>query len=105
VIEAMQQALDHRIDINAVDDHGETAVHGAAYKNAPSAVKFLADKGARIDVWNTRNEYGWTPLTIARGYRFGNFKPSPVTITAVEEVMLSAGIKPPTGKEKSAQGS
>ena len=35
-----------------------------------------------------RNKYGWTPLTIARGYRFGNFKPSPVTVAAVEEVML-----------------
>ena len=30
--------------------------------------------GGRIDVWNTPNEYGWRPLTIARGYRFGNFE-------------------------------
>jgi hypothetical protein len=62
------------------------------------------DKGARIDVWNTRNEYGWTPLTIARGYRFGNFKPSPVTIEAIEKVMLSAGIVPPSEKEENAKG-
>ena len=52
--------------------------------------KFLADKGAKIDIWNTRNEFGWTPLTIARGYRFGNFKPSAVTVAAVEQVMLAA---------------
>ena len=88
VVEAMQVALDLGIDINAVDNRGETAMHGAAYKNLPLAVKFLAAKGARIDIWNRRNEYGWTPLTIARGYRFGNFKPSPVTIAAVEEIML-----------------
>ncbi len=104
VIEAMQLALDLGADINAVDDNGETAMHAAAYKNLPGAVKFLASKGARIDVWNTRNKYGWTPLTIARGYRFGNFKPSPVTVAAIEEVMLSAGIRPPTEKEEQAKG-
>jgi ankyrin repeat protein len=104
VIEAMQAALDFGIDINAVDSHGETAMHGAAYKNLPLAAKFLADKGARIDVWNSRNEWGWTPLTIARGYRFGNFKPSPVTVAAIEQVMLSAGVIPPTEKEENAKG-
>ena len=93
VLEAMQTALDLGIDINAVDKHRETAMHGAAYKNLPLAVKFLASKGARADIWNRKNEFGWTPLTIARGYRFGNFKPSPVTITAVEEVMVSAGLR------------
>ena len=104
VLEALQVALDFGVDINAVDKHGETAMHGAAYKNLPLAVKFLASKGARIDIWNQRNEFGWTPLTIARGYRFGNFKPSPVTVAAVEEVMLSAGIRPPTEKEEQAKG-
>ena len=104
VIEAMELALSFGADINAVDSHGETAMHGAAYKNLPGAVKFLADKGARIDVWNRKNEFGWTPLTIARGYRFGNFKPSPVTIEAVEKVMLSAGITPPSEKEENATG-
>ena len=104
VIEAMQVALDFGIDIDAVDRHGETAMHGAAYKNLPLAVKFLAAKGARIDVWNRRNEWGWTPLTIARGYRFGNFKPSAVTVAAIEQVMLSAGVIPPTEKEENAKG-
>jgi hypothetical protein len=104
VIEAMQVALDHGADINAVDDKGETAMHGAAYKNLPEAVKFLAAKGARIDIWNRRNEWGWTPLTIARGYRFGNFKPSPVTVDAIQSVMLSAGVRVPTEKEEQAKG-
>ncbi len=104
VIEAMQVALDHGADINAVDKNGETAMHGAAYKNLPEAVKFLASKGARIDIWNTRNEHGWTPLTIARGYRFGNFKPSAVTVAALEQVMLSAGVIPPSEKEENAKG-
>ena len=104
VIEAMQVALDHGNDINAVDSHGETAMHGAAYKNAPKAVKFLAAKGAKIDTWNMRNEWGWRPLTIARGYRFGNFKPSDVTVAAFEEVMLAQGVVPPTVQEENAKG-
>ncbi len=104
VVEAMQVALDHGADINAIDENGETAMHGAAYKNLPLAVKFLADKGAKIEIWNTRNRFGWTPLTIARGYRFGNFKPSAVTVAAVEQVMLSAGITPPSEKEENAKG-
>jgi ankyrin repeat protein len=103
VLEAMDLALSLGADINAVDAHGETAMHGAAYKNLPAAVKFLADKGAKIDIWNRKNEFGWTPLTIARGYRFGNFKPSPVTMAAVEKVMLSAGITPPSEKEEKAK--
>lgn len=102
VLEALQLALDLGADVNAVDDHGETAMHGAAYKNLPGAVKFLADKGARIDIWNRKNEFGWRPLTIARGYRFGNFKPSPVTVAAIEGIMLTAGITPPTEKDEQA---
>ena len=41
------------------------------------------------------NKFGWTPLAIAAGYRFGNFKPSPETEAAVREVMIAAGVTPP----------
>ena len=92
VLEAVQAALDLGADINAVDKHGETAMHGAAYKNLPKVVEFLAEKGARIDVWNQKNEYGWTPLTIAEGIRFGNFKPSPPTVVTILKVMAAAGV-------------
>ena len=104
VVEAMQVALDHGADINAIDDNGETAMHGAAYKNLPRAVKFLADKGAKIEIWNRKNKFGWTPLTIARGYRFGNFKPSDVTVAAFTDVMLARGVTPPTVEEENAKG-
>ena len=52
VLEAVQVALDLGADINAVDKNGETAMHGAAYKNLPKVVKFLAAKGAKIEIWN-----------------------------------------------------
>jgi uncharacterized protein len=91
VVEALQVALDLGADINAVDKNGETAMHGAAYKNLPKAVQFLYEKGAKIAVWNKKNKYGWTPLIIAEGYRFGNFKPSPVTIAVFRKIMLAEG--------------
>ena len=103
VLEAVQLALDLGADINAVNDNGETPMHGAAYKNLPRVVHLLADSGADIEVWNQRNKYGWTPLTIARGYRFGNFKPSPVTVAAIETIMLGEGLRPPTEEEEDAK--
>ncbi len=95
VLEAVQVALDLGADINAVDNNGETAMHAAAYKNLPKVVKLLATKGARIETWNRPDRFGWTPLAIAVGYRFGNFKPSPETEAAVREVMIAAGVTPP----------
>jgi ankyrin repeat protein len=95
VLEAVQVALDLGADINAVDNNGETAMHSAAYKNLPQVVKFLASKGAKIDLWNRDDKFGWTPLAIAVGYRFGNFKPSPETEAAIREVMIAAGVTPP----------
>lgn len=95
VLEALQVALDLGADIDAVDQNGETAMHGAAYKNLPEAVRFLAARGARIDVWNRPDRFDWTPLAIAAGYRFGNFKPSPETEAAIRAVMIAAGVTPP----------
>ncbi len=96
VLEAAQLLLKLGADVNAVDANGETAMHGAAYKNLPKVVQFLADSGARIEIWNRPNKYGWTPLSIAEGHRPGNFKPSFETIAALHRVMLAAGVSPPT---------
>ena len=95
VLEAVKVALDLGADINAVDSNGETVMHAAAYKNLPEVVKLLASKGAKIELWNKENRFGWTPLAIAVGYRFGNFKPSAETEAAVRQVMLAAGVIPP----------
>jgi ankyrin repeat protein len=92
VVEALQVALDLGVDINAVDNNGETAMHGAAYKNLPGAVQFLATHGAKVEIWNRKNKQGWTPLIIAEGHRFGNYKPSPVTVAAIRQVLARAGL-------------
>ena len=83
VLEVAAFLLEHGADINSVDANGETAMHGAAYKNLPKVIDFLARHGAKTDVWNRKNKYGWTPLVIAEGHRPGNFKPSAETVEAL----------------------
>jgi uncharacterized protein len=90
VLEAVKVALDLGNDLNAVDKNGETAMHGAAYKHVPTVVRYLAERGARIDVWNRPNSKGWTPLKITEGVQRGmNIVSSPVTAAAIREVMAS----------------
>lgn len=90
-------------DVNAVDENGETAMHGAAYKSLPKMVRLLAERGARIDIWNRKDKYGWTPLLIAEGFRPGNFKPSAETIEAIHDVMRAAGVTPPPPTPRPAE--
>ena len=92
VVEAVQLALELGGDPNAIDNDGNTAMHGAAYKHAPGAVKVLAEAGARIEIWNRKNELGWTPLRIATGVHRGmNFRFSPQTAAVFRAVMEAAG--------------
>ncbi|MBM3782954.1 MAG: hypothetical protein FJW30_01275 [Acidobacteria bacterium] len=92
VLDALKLLLELGNDINAVNANGETAMHGAAYKNYPKVVEYLHERGANPVIWNQKNKFGWTPLRIAEGYRFGNFKPSLVTVEAFQRVMKAGGI-------------
>jgi ankyrin repeat protein len=94
-VAAVEYLLSLGADVNAVDKNGETAMHGAAYKSLPKVVHLLAAKGAKIDIWNKKNKYGWTPLLIAEGFRPGNFKPSTETLAAIHGIMRAAGVTPP----------
>src|SRR6267142_2033606 len=71
ILEAVKVALEFGNDINAVDKNGETAMHGAVYKHAPSAAQYLAEHGAKIEVWNRQDKKGYTPLRIAQGIQRG----------------------------------
>ncbi len=96
VLESVKLLLKLGADVNAMDKNGETAMHGAAYRNHPKVVQLLADKSAKIAVWNKANKAGLTPLTIAEGHRPGlNFRPSPETVAALHRVLLAAGVTPP----------
>ena len=94
-VAACAYLLELGADIDAVSNNGDTAMHGAGFANFPKVVKFLDAKGANIEVWNRKNKRGWTPLMVAEGHRFGNFKPSFETIAAFHEVMRRHGLVPP----------
>ena len=58
-------------------------------------VKISEANGVMEIVWNRPDKFDWTPLAIAAGYRFGNFKPSPETEAAIRQAMIAAGVTPP----------
>lgn len=92
--------LDLGADINAVDQRGETVMHGAAYKILPSIAKLLDARGADITVWNRKNKSGWTPLLIAQGYRPGNFRPIAEMEAALAGIMKARGAAVPSAPKR-----
>jgi len=88
VMEAVKLVFGLGGDINTVDKNGDTAMHGAAHKHAPSVIRFLAEKGAKIEIWNHPNSTKQTPLQIAQGVLVGmNVVSHAPTEAAVREVM------------------
>jgi ankyrin repeat protein len=63
-LEAARMLVELGADVNAVDDYGWTALHGAAYTGADATVQFLVDKGAKLDI---KDMFGQTPYSIAAG--------------------------------------
>jgi uncharacterized protein len=91
-LEAVKMLLDLGADINAVNNEGDTAMHGAAYNIYPLVVKLLAERGADPKIWSKPNKYGRTPLFIAEGYAGRLPRPDKPTIEAVTKIMLAAGL-------------
>jgi len=59
---AVKYCLELGLDINAADNQGYTALHGAAYRGDNELVKFLVEKGARLDA---RTRRGWSVTDMA----------------------------------------
>lgn len=91
-LEAVKVLLDLGADINAVDNKGDTAMHGAAYGNFPTIVQLLAERGADVNIWKRPDTEGRTPLFIAEGYKAGRPQPSRPTIDAIQRLMVAAGL-------------
>jgi ankyrin repeat protein len=59
---AVRLALESGVDVNAVNEHGQTALHGAVYRAANTIIEALVAAGARTDL---ADERGRTPLALA----------------------------------------
>lgn len=63
-LEAVEFLLGLGAGINAANEHGETALHGAAERGGDRLVQFLVDHGAAL---TAKDKQGRTPLDIAAG--------------------------------------
>ena len=89
--ECAQIAIELGFDVNAVNDGNESALHGAAYRGAPSIVQLLVDRGA--NTFELKNQAGWTPLRIAAGtFRVGTYKESLPTAALLRQMMTARGL-------------
>jgi len=62
--QAVKAIVEMGIDVNIINDTGQTAMHMAAFTGADPVVQFLADHGAKV---NVRDKYGETPWSMASG--------------------------------------
>ena len=68
-------------------------------------MQLLVDQGAVIDLWNSKNRQGWTPLRIAVGVHRGmNFRFSQPTAAALTRIMTTAGVSTVVEPEKVISG-
>ena len=77
-LEVVKLLLSLGSDVNAANDHGITALHGAAYKGANKVVQFLVDHGADLAAKDKGEDFGFgvssvhmTPLNWAEGVPIG----------------------------------
>jgi uncharacterized protein len=75
-LDAVKMCLDLGIDVNAQDDQGRTALHGAAHKGRTDVIQLLVDRGANLEAhdFGSRDTVNgamkgmtWIPLDWSRG--------------------------------------
>ncbi len=62
-LETVKVALELGADINAVNDYGMSALHGACFINADNVIEYLVKNGADIEA---SDNFGQTPVSISR---------------------------------------
>jgi ankyrin repeat protein len=85
LLEAVELCYSLGMDVNAVNSMGLTALHGAANRGSDDIIKFLVDKGAKIDV---KDAEGRTPLMWAEGVFLATHpaKPKPSSIALLKSL-------------------
>jgi hypothetical protein len=90
VLEAVKMCVELGNDVNAANQLGETALHGAAFRGVNEVAQYLADQGAKLDARDSR---GWTALAIANGLSYSDFFKQQVhTAKLLRELMTARGL-------------
>jgi ankyrin len=86
LFEAVQLCHELGLDVNQVNTMGLTALHGAANRGNDDIIRFLVEKGARLDV---ADKEGRTPLTWAEGVFLATHpaKPKPSSIALIKSLL------------------
>jgi ankyrin repeat protein len=81
-------------NLNAADDTGWTALHGAAKRGSNDITQFLIEKG--FSAFDAKTKEGWTPLRIADGVFVGaTVKRADETAALIRKLMIERGLQPP----------
>jgi ankyrin repeat protein len=85
-LEAVKMCFDLGMDVNAVNSMGITALMGAANRGSDDIIRFLAEKGAKVD-W--KDKEGRSALTWAEGVFLATHpaKPKPSSIALLKSLM------------------
>ena len=88
LLEAVKLCYDLGLDVNAVNSMGLTAIHGAANRGSDDIIRFLASKGAKLDV---KDKEGRTPMVWAEGVFLATHpaKPKPSSIALLKELLAA----------------
>lgn len=90
VLEAVRMCVALGNDVNAKNVHGETALHGAAFRGVNIVVEYLVEQGAGLDA---RDRNGWIPWAIANGFSYTDFyKSQKHTATLLAGLMQDKGL-------------
>jgi ankyrin repeat protein len=93
LLEAVKMCYELGMDVNAVNSMGLTAMHGAANRGSDDIIRFLVEKGAKLDV---KDKEGRTPLTWAEGVFLATHpaKPKPSSIALLNSLTGAAATQP-----------
>jgi len=90
-LEAVKLCHELGMDVNAVNSMGLTALMGAANNGSDDIIRFLVEKGAKLD---PQDKEGRSALTWAEGVFLATHpgRPKPTSIALLKELMTKAGI-------------
>jgi ankyrin repeat protein len=86
MLEAVKMAVGLGADVNATNQMGLTAVHGAAHRGSDDIIVYLVERGAKLDI---KDEIGRDPHTWAEGVFLASdaAEPKPSTMALIEQLL------------------